>query len=238
MDLHAGLKDKVVLITGASGGIGGALARLMKESRAIVYETDISKGEGDRFFQGDITDQAFIFDMVNQIVKREERIDVLVNSAGIYLRTPVKQITKAEWEKLMDINVTSVFLLTQTVIDIMIQQKYGSIVSLASVAGKVGGIIAGAHYAASKAAVECLTKSLAKYGAPHGVRVNAVAPGIIDTSMQDGVPPEQMDLLMRGIPMGRLGSPEEVAYNIMFLASDYASYVTGQTISVNGGTYM
>lgn len=238
MDLHANLKDKVVLVTGASGGIGAALTKLLTESEANVYGTDISKGDGDRFFQGDITDHSFIIHMVDQIMRREGRIDVLVNNAGIYLRTPVKQITKEEWEKLMDVNLTSVFLLTQAVIDIMMQQKSGSIVSLASVAGKVGGIIAGAHYAASKAAVECLTKSLAKLAAPHGVRVNAVAPGIIDTTMQDGVPSEQMDLLMRNIPMGRLGTAEEVAHIIMFLASDFTSYVTGQTISVNGGTYM
>ncbi len=238
MDLHAGLKDKVVLVTGASGGIGAALTKLLIESQAKVYGTDISKSSGDHFFQGDITDQAFILQMVKEIITREGRIDVLINNAGIYLRTPVKQITKEEWEKLMDINLTSVFLLTQAVIDIMIQQKSGSIVSLASVAGKVGGLIAGAHYAASKAAIECLTKSLAKLGAQNGVRVNAVAPGIIDTAMQNGVPEEQMDFLVKNIPMGRLGTPEEVAYTIMFLASDYASYVTGQNISVNGGTYM
>lgn len=236
--MHSTLKDKVVLITGAAGGIGGASAKLMAGSGAKVYGTDISKGHGDNFFSGDITDQSFIIKIVNEIKSREGRIDVLVNSAGIYLRTPVKDITKEEWERLMNINLTSVFLLTQAVIDIMLAQKSGSIISLTSVAGKVGGLIAGAHYAASKAAVECLTKSLAKLGAPHGVRVNAVAPGIIDTSMQDGVPPEQMDFLMKNIPMGRLGTPEEVAHTIMFLASDLSSYITGQNISVNGGTYM
>lgn len=232
------LKDKVVLITGASGGIGGMAAKLMTSSGARVYGTDITGSSGNNFFLGDITDHSFIVNLVDEIKKREGKIDVLVNNAGIYLRTSVKNITKDEWERLMDINLTSVFLLTQAVIDIMIQRKSGSIVSLTSVAGKVGGLIAGAHYAASKAAVECLTKSLAKLGAPHGVRVNAVAPGIIDTSMQDGVPPEQMEFLMRNIPMGRLGTPEEVAYTIMFLASDYSSYITGQNISVNGGTYM
>lgn len=236
--MNTTLKDKIVLITGASGGIGGALAKLMTDAQAKVYGTDISQGHGDNFFQGDMTDEDFINHMVDEIKSREGRIDVLVNSAGIYLRTPVKDITKAEWEKLMDINLTSVFLLTQRVIDTMLTQKSGSIISLTSVAGKVGGIIAGAHYAASKAAIECLTKSLAKLGAPHGVRVNAVAPGIIDTSMQDGVPSEQMDLLMRNIPMGRLGTPEEVAQTIMFLASDLSSYITGQNINVNGGTYM
>ncbi len=231
-------KNKVVLITGAVGGIGNALVREFTKYNAKVYQTDIAKGNGDEFIQGDITDQDFINHLVDRIMDREGRIDVLVNNAGIYLRTPVKDITKAEWERLMDINLTSVFLLSQAVLGIMLQQKSGSIVSLASVAGKVGGLIAGAHYAASKAAIECLTKSLAKTAASHGVRVNAVAPGIIDTSMQDGVPPEQMDFLMNNIPMGRMGMPQEVASTILFLASNLASYITGQTISVNGGTYM
>lgn len=236
--MYPDLKSKVILVTGAAGGIGGALVEELKKCGTKVYGTDISGKGGEYFFLGDITDQTFINHMVDEIMEKEGRIDVLINNAGIYLRTPVKDITKQEWDKLMDINLTSVFLLTQKVIGIMINQKSGAIVSLASVAGKVGGIIAGAHYAASKAAIECLTKSLAKLGAPHGVRVNAVAPGIIDTSMQDGVPPEQMELLMKNIPMGRLGSPLEVANTIMFLASDASSYITGQNISVNGGTYM
>lgn len=229
---------KVVLITGAAGGIGAVLANEMEKRAATVYRTDIAVNDGDNYFQGDITDSDFIERMVSEITRREARIDVLVNNAGIYLRTPIKDISKAEWERLMDINVTSLFLLTQKIIQPMIDRKSGAIVSLASVAGKVGGIIAGAHYAASKAAVDCLTKSLAKAAAPHGVRVNAVAPGIIDTSMQDGIPPEQMDLLMNNIPMGRLGTSLEVANTIMFLASDLSSYITGQSISVNGGTYM
>lgn len=236
MDLN--LKDKVVLVTGSAGGIGSALVDDLKKIGAKVYGTDVSSRPDENYYQGDLTDESFISALVNGIVEKEGRIDVLVNNAGIYLRTPVKDITKAEWEKLMDINLTSVFLLTQAVINVMIAQNSGSIVSLASVAGKVGGLIAGAHYAASKAAVECLTKSLAKLGAKSGVRVNAVAPGIIDTSMQDGVPANQMDFLMANIPMGRLGTASEVANAIIFLASDAASYITGQTISINGGTYM
>jgi 3-oxoacyl-[acyl-carrier protein] reductase len=236
--MYLDLKGKVIIVTGAAGGIGGTLVEELKKCDSKVYGTDISGKSSEYFFQGDITDQAFLNRMVDEIMKKEGRIDGLINNAGIYLRTPVKDITKQEWEKLMDINLTSMFLLTQKVIGIMMNQKSGSIVSLASVAGKVGGIIAGAHYAASKAAIECLTKSLAKLGAAHGVRVNAVAPGIIDTSMQDGVPPEQMELLMNNIPMRRLGTPLEVANTILFLASDASSYITGQNISVNGGTYM
>jgi 3-oxoacyl-[acyl-carrier protein] reductase len=138
----------------------------------------------------------------------------------------------------MDINLTSLFLLSQAVLGIMIRQKSGAIVNLASIAGKVGGITVGAHYSASKAAIECLTKTLAKTGAPHGVRVNAVAPGVIDTTMQDGVTPEQMNHFLRTIPMGRQGTPVEVARVILVLASGLSSYVTGTNIDVNGGLYM
>ncbi|TCC96869.1 SDR family NAD(P)-dependent oxidoreductase [Pedobacter psychroterrae] len=236
--MELNFKNKVVLITGAAGGIGSTLVRDFKSHGAIVYGTDISPSSDSNYIQGDLTNDQFLSDLVNGILEKEGRIDVLVNNAGIYLRTPAKDITRSEWERLMDINLTSVFFLTQLVIDKMISQKSGAIVSLASVAGKVGGLIAGAHYAASKAAVECLTKSLAKLSAAHGVRVNAVAPGIIDTSMQDGVPAEQMEFLMKNIPMGRLGTAAEVADAIVFLASDASSYITGQTISINGGTYM
>lgn len=205
---------------------------------AKVYATDVVSGAGPDFFKGDLTNAAFRSLLINEIIKKEGRIDVLVNNAGIYLRTRVLEITEQEWERLMNINVTSLFFLTQGVLDVMMKQKSGAIVSLASVAGKVGGIIAGAHYAASKAAIECLTKSIAKAAAASGVRANAVAPGIIDTTMQDGVPPEQMDLLLKGIPMGRMGTAREVANVILMLSSDLSSYVTGQTISVNGGNYM
>ena len=122
--------------------------------------------------------------------------------------------------------------------EIMIGQKSGSIVNLSSLAGKIGGIAVGAHYSASKAAIECLTKTLAKTGAPHGVRVNAVAPGIIDTVLQDALTPKQIENHLSNIPMGRMGTPEEVACIILMLASSVTSYVTGINIDVNGGLYM
>ena len=231
-------KDQVILITGAAGGIGSSLVSGFSKCKAKVYQTDIAEGIGPSYIQGDISDQNFINNLVNQVMEKEGRIDVLVNNVGICLRTPVKDITKTEWQKVMDINLTSLFLLSQAVIEIMIEQKSGAIINLASVAGKVGGFIVGAHYSASKAAIECLTKSLAKTGAPHGVRVNSVAPGIIDTSMQDGIPPEQMDYLLNSIPLGRMGTPTEVVKIIMVLASNLSSYVIGQNININGGMYM
>lgn len=138
----------------------------------------------------------------------------------------------------MDVNLTSIFFLSQAVLEIMIKNKSGAIVNLASLAGQVGGIAVGAHYSASKAAIECLTKTFAKNGAPYGIRVNAVAPGIINTEIHSESTPEQLEQYKRSIPLGRMGTPEEVANIILVLASDLASYLTGTTIDINGGQRM
>ena len=231
-------KNQVVLITGAAGGIGSTLVSEFWKYKAKVYATDIKKSDRPDFIQGDMSDPDFIRQLVKQVLDREGRIDILVNNAGICPRTPLLDISLEEWQKVLDINLTSLFFLSQAVLEIMIKQKSGAIVNLASIAGKVGGITVGAHYSASKAAIECLTKTLAKAGAPYGIRVNAVAPGIIDTEMQDGVTPEQMEQFHRSIPMGRKGTPGEVASIILMLASNQASYVTGTNIDINGGLIM
>ena len=231
-------RDKVTLITGSVGGIGSTLAEKFSEYNARVYRTDISHSYGSGFIQGDISDPVFIKTLVKKIMDKEGRIDILVNNAGICPRTKISDISPEEWRQVMDINLTSVFLLSQSVLDIMIRQKSGAIVNLTSTAGKVGGIAVGAHYSASKAAIGCLTKTLAKSGAPHGVRVNAIAPGIIDTVMKDGLSNEQMESLLNTIPLGRLGTPSEVANMIMVLASSLSSYITGINLDINGGLLM
>jgi len=236
--IYSEFNNKVVLITGAAGGIGSILCNEFSKYNAKVYQTDIESIERSNFIQGDISDPDFIRQLVKQVMDIEGRIDILVNNAGICLRTPLLDISIDEWQKVMDINLTSLFFLSQTVLRIMIKQKSGNIVNLASVAGKVGGTTVGAHYSASKAAIECLTKSLAKAGASYGIRVNAVAPGIIDTEMQDGVTPEQMEQFHRSIPMGRMGKPDEIASMILVLSSNLASYITGTNIDINGGLYM
>ena len=230
--------NKVVLITGAKGGIGSALCREFSKYKAIVYQTDIQHSEDQNFIQGDISDEAFIRKLVKQITDKEGRIDILVNNAGVCPRTDLMDISFDEWRKVMDINLTSVFFLSQAVMKIMMENRSGAIVNLASMAGQVGGIAVGAHYSASKAAIECLTKTFAKKGAPHGVRVNAVAPGVIDTDIHKESTTQQLEGYMQSIPLGRMGTPEEVAKIILVLASDLASYVTGTTIDINGGQKM
>ena len=231
-------RDQAVLITGASGGIGSTLVSEFSKYEAKVYPTDIRENGHPDFIQGDISDPEFIKRLVKQVMDREGRIDILVNSAGVCPRTPVLEISREEWQKVLDINLTSMFFLSQAVMEIMIRQKSGTIVNLSSIAGKNGGTTVGAHYSASKAAIGCLTKTLAKTGSPHGIRVNAVAPGIIDTDMQDTVTPEQMGNFLRSIPMKRLGSPGEVASIILVLASNLASYVTGTNLDLDGGLNM
>ena len=229
---------KVVLITRAAGGIGSALCRKFSKYNAKVYQTDIQHIDNPNFIQGDISDQEFIKKLVKQIIDKEGRIDVLVNNAGICPRTSLLDISIDEWRKVLDINLTSMFFLSQAVLKIMIKNKSGAIVNLASVAGQVGGIAVGAHYSASKAAIECLTKTFAKNGAPYGIRVNAVAPGVIDTEIHKKSTREQLEQYKQSIPLGRMGAPEEVANIILVLASDLASYLTGTTIDINGGQKM
>jgi 3-oxoacyl-[acyl-carrier protein] reductase len=231
-------KNRVVLVTGGTGGIGSAVCNEFEKNNAIVYQTDIQNSVEPNFIQGDVTDKRFIEALVKQIVDKEGRIDVLVNNAGICPRTDVLDISLDEWRNVMEINLDSVFFLSQAVLKIMTVNNSGVIVNLASLAGQVGGIAVGAHYSASKAAIECLTKTLARKGASHGVRVNAVAPGVIDTDIHKESTKEQLDQYMQSIPLGRMGTPEEVAKMILVLASDLASYVTGTTIDINGGQKM
>jgi NAD(P)-dependent dehydrogenase (short-subunit alcohol dehydrogenase family) len=175
---------------------------------------------------------------INQIVGQTGRMDVLVNVAGICPRTELEDITSEEWDLVLTVNVRSAFLASQAAMKTMIPQKGGAIVNLASLAGKVGGLAVGAHYSSSKAAIVGLTKSLARSGAAHAVRANAVAPGIIDTSMTAPAGPDGIEQLKQSIPMKRLGSVAEVIGPIVFLASSKAAYITGATLDINGGLLM
>ena len=232
------LRNKVAIVTGASGGIGSAVVNRLREHGVRVYGTDIRDSADSCFIKGDIADAGFIAGLVAQVVEREHRIDILINNAGICPRTALLDINEEEWLKVMDVNLKSAFLLSQACMREMMKNKSGTMVNLASMAGKVGGIAVGAHYSASKAALGCLTKSLARCGAPSGIRVNAVAPGVIDTEITKGASPEQMEGFRKSIPLGRIGRIAEVVEPILFLLSDSASYMTGVTIDINGGLLM
>jgi 3-oxoacyl-[acyl-carrier protein] reductase len=189
-------------------------------------------------YDGDLSSEAAVSSLFAQIEERFGRLDVAVNSAGILRRTPFEEITKAEWDQVFSINAGSAFLVSQACCKPMMRQGSGRIINFASIAAQVGGILSGAHYAASKAAVISLTRSVAKYLAPHGVRCNVLAPSGIATEMLDQFDDAQKDALCAGIPVGRFGTPEEIAEVVHWLASPAADYITGQTINVNGGAYL
>lgn len=241
---------RVVLITGANRGIGMAVAGTFARAGADlgVVDLDVAALEGRRaewtgdgrkvlVFQGDVTDAERIAAIVREVDATFGRIDVLVNNAGIVKRTPIEELSEAEWDRDLDVNLKSVFLVSRAVIPIMKRQRYGRIISMGSLAGKTGGTPGTpANYAASKAGVLTFTRVLAKELGPFGITANTIAPGSVDTGLVKRTP-EQLAELLKTIPVGRLGRPEDVAHAILFLASEEAEYITGVSLDVNGGMF-
>jgi 3-oxoacyl-[acyl-carrier protein] reductase len=191
--------------------------------------------------QIDVTQPEDVKRMVQQVLDPRSgwgRIDILVNNAGICPVVSFEDLTVEAWDKVLIVNLRSMFVCSQAIAPVMGKQGYGKIVNIASYAGQAGGIVAPVSYSASKGGVIAFTKSLAKIYARKGINVNAIAPGTIQTPMTDVFPPEGMAKILDTIPMGRLGTPQEVADGVVYLASDRASYITGQVLSINGGSYM
>ena len=185
----------------------------------------------------DVSDEGQVQGVAQQVLERWGRVDILVNNAGICPLTPVEQITAAEWDRVLGINLKGPFLCCKAVIPAMRQQRAGKIINISSNAGQMGGLAVGLHYSASKAGILGLTKSLARILAPD-IQVNAVAPGTTTTGMTETWDRAVLEGLIRQIPAGRLGRPADVAAAVLFLASDEASFITGQTLGVNGGLFM
>lgn len=245
------LQDSVAMVTGAGRGIGLAIATAMAKEGAQVALCDIDKslldaglekirtvGAEGLAFQVDVTDKQRITEVVGDLVDRFGRIDILVNNAGIYQVLSLAEISEAAWDRVLAVNLKGAFLCTQAVLPLMEQQGSGCIVNMASSAGKTGGFLCGAHYAASKAGIIALTKSVAREAASYGVRVNAIAPGRIDTPMIHSVSEDENEALRQQIPLGRIGTPDDVGEAVLFLVSDAASYITGEVLDVNGGSLM
>ena len=250
MDNFLSLTGRVALISGASSGIGAATAELLSSlgaKVAIGYNRNREGAEQlvKRFpevvaIQADVTQSAEARKLVNQAVDALGPIDILINNAGSLLeRVPLLQISEARWNEVMDLNLKSALICAQAVAPGMVERRRGSIINIVSIAGRNGGGPGAGAYATAKGALITLTKGLAKELAPHNVRVNAVSPGVIDTPFHEVFStPEMMHNFVRTIPMGRVGTPQEVANVIAFLASDAAAYVAGETIEVNGGQLM
>lgn len=250
--MNMNLNKKVAIVTGASRGIGKATAlNLANEGANIIiqYYTNFKGAQEVKekieqlgcqaiVVQADIRKSKDINRMIKFTIEKFKRIDILVNNAGITEPEPIFKTTKVKWDNMIKTNLTSVFLCCKAVIKYMKKQKEGSIINLSSVCGENGGLGAGVHYCAAKAGVIGLTKSLANQLAPYGIRVNAIAPAMINTDMINWRPAKLMESTIQQIPLKRLGKPEELASVVTFLASPKSGYITGATIDVNGGLYM
>jgi 3-oxoacyl-[acyl-carrier protein] reductase len=248
--MDTGLKGKVAVITGGGGGIGRAcaLAFAAEGARLAVADVNLTTaqrvadeiGGRDRSLavKVDVTSPESVQAMFEAVVAAFGQVDVLVNGAGIFHRTPIVELAAEEWDRLLAINLKGTFLCSRGALRLMKARRSGKIVNIASMGGQVGGLLAGADYVASKAGVLGFTKSLAKQAGPFGVNVNAVNPGVHETPMTADWEPEVKQKRLAETPLGRLGTPEDVANVVVFLASDQASFVHGAHLDVNGGIYM
>jgi NAD(P)-dependent dehydrogenase (short-subunit alcohol dehydrogenase family) len=242
-----GLAGKAAIVTGAAGGIGLACSRAFVGEGANVVVADLDgaaaeavAGELGATCVGIGVDVAIADDarrLVETAVSTFDRLDVLVTCAGVFHATPFDEITVDEWDGVQAVNLKGTFLVAQAALRVMIPRRTGRIVTVASLAGQTGGIGAGASYAASKAGVVALTKSIARFAGPHGINANCVNPGLIETPMLDGWPQEALERTVAATPLGRMGTPEEVADTVVWLASDRASFIHGAHVDVNGGLY-
>lgn len=239
------LGGKTAIITGASRGLGFASAQYLGEMGANVVIADIAEHaakEASRILQNsgiiaesvyvDVSNPESIYQMVEKAHDIFGKIDILVNNAGIFDSRPIPEIPIEDWKRVIDINLSGVHYCSQIILKEMIERKTGKIVNITSMAAQTGGIKGGVNYASSKAGVIGLTKSYARFAAPYGITVNAIAPGLIKSEMtKNWAEPSQ-------VPMNRLGDPIDVARVVFFLVSPLSTYITGQVISVNGGMVM
>ncbi len=243
------LEGKIVLVTGASRGIGQAIALSLGNAGATVIGTATSDKGADAISstlkdnsisgQGltlNVTNNDQIAEVMSTITENYGAVDILINNAGITRDNLLMRMKEDEWDDIMSTNLASVFKMSKAVLRGMMKKKAGRIISIASVVGAMGN--AGqSNYAAAKAGIMGFTKSLAREVGTRGITVNAVAPGFIQTDMTDALPEEQKASLASQIPLGRLGSPDEIASAVLFLAGDGGAYITAQTLHVNGGMY-
>ncbi|MBL7070602.1 MAG: 3-oxoacyl-[acyl-carrier-protein] reductase [Candidatus Omnitrophica bacterium] len=242
------LKDKVAIISGGSRGIGRAVALelanegadiafnyLKSEDRALEVKKEIeSKGRKALIFKSDVKNLAQMKNMVNETKEKFGRLDIIVNNAGILRDKALMLMGVEDWEDVISTNLSGAFNLIKAAIVTLMKEKQGNIINITSVAG-IKGMPRQVNYSASKAGLVGMTKALAKEVASYNIRVNAIAPGYIDTDMVGGLKENHKTELMKRIPLNRFGTPDEVAKVVTFLASERSKYITGQVISIDGG---
>ena len=241
------LDGKGALVTGASGGIGGAIAKALHSAGAQVALSgtrvdrleEVANGLGDRAHAvpANLGDSAAVADLVGAAEQAVGTVDVIVNNAGLTRDNLAMRMKDDDWDDVLAVNLTAAFRLSRACLRGMLKRRWGRIINITSVVGATGNP-GQANYAASKAGLAGMTKSLAFEVASRGITVNCVAPGFIKTAMTDVLTEQQQSVIIERVPAGRLGTPDDVAAAVAFLASDQAAYITGQTIHVNGGMAM
>jgi 3-oxoacyl-[acyl-carrier protein] reductase len=247
----AELSGRVAIVTGAARGIGRAVASALGRAGAAVVVVDADgaaaqhacaqlAGEGVAALAcpGDVSHADQVRAVVDRTLERFGRVDVLVNNAGIIRRGSIDTVTEDDWRQVLDVNATGPFLLCRAVVPVMRRQGAGTIVNVSSIAAKLGDLTSAPGYGPSKAALDALTKTLARQLGASGIRVNGVAPHAIETDMSAQWSAERRREIVAGIPLGRLGRPADVAEAVLFLASDRAGFITGEILDVNGGALM
>lgn len=245
------LEGKVAIVTGSAQGLGKAIALTLAREGAQVVISDLNlKGAEDvaREIEAlgqkgialeiDVCKKQDVEAMVKKTLSRFGQIDILVNNAGISSSTPIVDIEEQEWDRILSVNLKGTFLCSQSVFKEMIKKRHGKIVNIASAAAKIGGLVVGAHYSASKAGVICFTKSLALQAAPYKINVNAVCPGPQDTGITKSWSEDENIAFKNKIPWKEYGKPQDVAEGVLFLISDRARYITGEILDINGGLIM
>jgi 3-oxoacyl-[acyl-carrier protein] reductase len=242
------LTDNTALVTGATGGIGAAIARVLHAQGATVVLSG-TRAERLEALQAELGDRAYIAAcdlgdsaQVEELVGRAEELtgkglDILVNNAGLTRDNLVMRLKDEDWARVIEVNLTAAFRLSRAAIKGMMKRRYGRIISITSIVGTTGNP-GQANYAASKAGLVGMTKAIAQEVASRGITVNCLAPGFIETPMTDALNEKQREAILGTIPAGRMGTPEEIAAGVLYLASREAGYVTGQTLHVNGGMAM
>jgi len=249
--LPISLRDKVAVVTGGSRGIGEAICVYLARADANVMVADIDLDSAAKVAERLRSDHSKAISVKTDVSKSDDvrlliektlqefgRIDIMVNNAGVDSGVGVENMSKEEWDRVMDINLWGVFLGCKHASEPMKRQKRGKVVNVSSLSAKTGGVFSGMNYSASKAGVWALTKSFAKLLAPYGINVNAICPGQVDTPMFRKLTEEQIATLMRAIPLGRVGLPQDIAGAALFLSSDLSDFITGIALDINGGELM
>ena len=245
------LVNKVAIVTGAGRGIGKAIAIALAREGANVIVNDIdiqtaeevakeikSSGRKALAIRVDVSDSKEVNRMVQSVLKKFKRVDILVNNAAIIKRGSIEDLTEDDWDRVIDVNLKGAFNCMKEVVGTMKKQRYGKIVNISSIAGKIGDLASAPCYGASKAGMTCLAKSLARELASYGINVNVVAPHAIETDMSKEWSEEKRKSIIADIPLGRMGEPEDIAEAVVFLVSDKAKFITGEVLDVNGGCLM